>query len=64
MTWQGLKCPSIPGVSAVSRYNQLKKCYVSNDAPVLGDHDFSTLGYLLNTSGYMLLKDPPAYIGL
>ena len=64
MTWQGLKCPSIPGVSDVSRYNQLKKCYASNDAPVLGDHNFSTLGYLLNTYGYMFLKDAPTNIGL
>lgn len=42
--------------TAVSRYHQIFRFFMTNDAPNVGDHDFPNPGYLLVPSGYMALS--------
>ena len=44
------------GARAVSRYHQIRRVFMKNDAPNLSDHDFPYKRYLLNVSGYMALQ--------
>ena len=40
----------------VSRYHQIKKFFMDDDAPDYDDHDYNLPGYLITPSGYMLLE--------
>ena len=42
--------------TAVSRYHQIFRFFMSDDAPNLADHDFPNPGYLLVPSGYMAMS--------
>ena len=44
------------GALAVSRYHQIRSILPVSDQENLNDHEFPVPGYLLATSGYMLLE--------
>ena len=41
--------------TAVSRYHQIFRFFMTNNSPNVGDHDFPSAGYLIVPSGYMAL---------
>ena len=47
------------GCPCVSRYHQIRRFFMADDAPNFHDHDFPTQGYLLCPSGYKELIQEP-----